>query len=124
MYAEVLVVIAAFESGVAYEIEEKYKSNGNIPLTEKEVYGIIDMFAEHPFQKPHLTDVRTKMASRDLGLRDAFHHNIAEYLRAVSPDEFEKFIGSKSVDFDAIIELDANKEVLKRLKQAENEEED
>ena len=62
------------------------------------------------------------MASRDLGFRDAYHHNISEYLRAILPEEFERFIGDKSIDFDAIMELDANKEVLKRLKQAENEE--
>ena len=59
------------------------------------------------------------MASRDFGFRDAYHNNIAEYLKAVTPEEFERFIGSESVDFDRILE--DNKDVLKRLKQAENE---
>ena len=88
-------------------------------LALQEVFDIIDAFAEHPFQLPHLNDVRSKMASRDLGLRDVYHDNIAEYLRAVSPEEFERFIGNEAIDFDSILE--ANKEVLKRLKQAENE---
>ena len=42
-------------------------------------------------------------------------NNIAEYLKAVSPEEYEKFIGSQSVDFDHL--LDENKAVLNRLKQ-------
>jgi hypothetical protein len=119
MYSEVLLMIAAFENGVGYEIRKMFKAKDEQLLSMQEVYGIIDKFAEHPFQQPHLNDARTKMASRDLSFRDAFHGNIAEYLKAVSPEEYERFIGSESIDFDSI--LDANMEVLKRLKQAENE---
>ena len=119
MYSEVLLMIAAFENGVGYEIREMFRAKGEQPLSMQEVYDIIDKFAKHPFQQPHLNDARTKMASRDLSFRDAFHGNIAEYLKAVSPEEYERFIGSKSIDFDSI--LDANREVLKRLKQAEDE---
>ena len=68
-----------------------------------------------PFVKPILEDARTKMASRDFALRDVYHDNIAEYLRAVSPEEYDKFIGSQSVDFDRLLE--ENKDVLERLKQ-------
>jgi len=119
MYAEVLLLIASFENGVGYEIEKQSKETGRKLLSIQEVYDIIDKFAEHPFQQPLLNDVRTKMASRDLGFRDAFHGNIAEYLKAISPEEFERFIGNESVDFEAILE--ENKEVLKRLKQDTNE---
>lgn len=59
------------------------------------------------------------MASRDYSFRDAYHGNIANYLRAVTPEEFERFIGDQSIDFDHI--LTENKDVLKRLKQAEDE---
>ena len=117
MYSEVLLMIAAFENGVGYEIRERFKENGGQLLSMQEVYGIIDKFAEHPFQQPHLNDARTKMASRDLSFRDAYHGNIAEYLKAVTPEEYERFIGSEAIDFDSILE--ANQEVLKRLKQAE-----
>jgi hypothetical protein len=119
MYAEVLLMIAAFENGVGYEIKEKFKAKGEQPLLMQEVYDIIDKFAKHPFQQPHLNDARTKMASRDLSFRDAFHGNIAEYLKAITPEEYERFIGNESIDFDSILE--ANQEVLKRLKQAEDE---
>jgi hypothetical protein len=119
MYAEVLLMIAAFENGVGYEIKERFKENGGQLLSMQEVYTIIDKFAEHPFQQPHLNDVRTKMASRDLSFRDAYHGNIAEYLKAVTPEEYERFIGNESIDFDSILE--ASQDVLKRLKQADDE---
>lgn len=117
MYSEVLLMVAAFENGVGYEIRERFKANGGQLLSMQEVYDIIDRFAEHPFQQPHLNDTRTKMASRDLSFRDAYHGSIAEYLKAVTPEEYERFIGSEAIDFDSILE--ANQEVLKRLKQAE-----
>ncbi|MDD2256555.1 MAG: DNA-binding protein [Bacteroidales bacterium] len=117
LYSEVLLMIAAFENGVGYEIRERFKESNGQLLSMQEVYGIINKFAEHPFQQPHLNDARAKMASRDLSFRDAYHGNIAEYLKAVTPEEYERFIGSESIDFDSILE--ANQEVLKRLKQAE-----
>jgi hypothetical protein len=65
--------------------------------------------------EPIIYDARQKMASRDLAFRDVYHGNIAEYLKAVSPEEYKKFIGNLSVDFDKL--LDENKAVLDRLKQ-------
>jgi len=119
MYAEVLLIIASFENGVGHEIEKHYKENGGHLLTIQDVYNIIDIFAQHPFQQPQLMNVRTRMASRDLGFRDAIHHNIAEYIRILEPEEFDRFIGDQSIDFDTILE--ENKDVLRRLKQVENE---
>lgn len=119
LYAEVLLVISSFENGVGAAIQEQYKQNGKKKLTIEEVEQIVGELAENPMQKPYLNDARTKMASRDFSFRDAYHGNIAEYLKAVTPEEFERFIGDKSVDFDHILE--SNKDVLKRLKQAEDE---
>ena len=117
MYSEILLLIASFESGVSYEIENEYNRNGGNLLSIDEVRAIIDKFAAHPFLLPHLKDARTKMASRDFGFRDALHLNIAEYIRVLGTEEYERFLGELSVDFDTILE--ENKEVLKRLKQAE-----
>ena len=119
LYAEVLLVISSFENGVGAEIHERYKQNGGIKLSVDEVEQIVGQLAEHPMQEPYLNDARSKMASRDYSFRDAYHGNIAEYLTAVTPEEFERFIGDKSIDFDSILE--SNKDVLKRLKQAEDE---
>ena len=119
LYAEVLLVISSFENGVGAAIQERYNQNNNTKLSIKDVEGIVNELAEHPMQKPYLNDARTKMASRDFSFRDAYHGNIAEYLKAVTPEEFERFIGEQSIDFDHI--LAENKDVLKRLKQAEDE---
>ena len=119
LYAEVLLVISSFENGVGAAICEQYKKNEGRMLTINEVEQIVEELAEHPMQKPYLNDARTKMASRDFSFREAYHGNIAEYLQAVTPEEFERFIGDRSIDFDHI--LAENKDVLKRLKQAEDE---
>ena len=118
LYAEVLLVISSFENGVGDAIREQYKARKK-RLTVEEVKCIVDELAEHPMQKPYINDARTKMASRDYSFRDAYHGNIANYLKAVTPEEFERFIGDQSIDFDHI--LAENKDVLKRLKQAEDE---
>lgn len=118
LYAEVLLVISSFENGVGAAIREKAQIK-NGPITLEEVEEIVIHLSESPMQQPYLADARSKMASRDLSFRDAYHENIAEYLRAVTPDEFERFIGDQSIDFDRILE--SNKDVLKRLKQAEDE---
>ena len=119
LYSEVLLVISSFENGVGAALSERFKENGGRLLTIDEVERIVNELAEHPMQKPYLNDARTKMASRDFSFRDAFHGNIADYLQAVTPEEFERFIGDQSIDFDRI--LADNKDVLKRLKQAEDE---
>lgn len=119
LYSEVLLVISSFENGVGAALSERFKENGGRLLTIDEVERIVNELAEHPMQKPYLNDARTKMASRDFSFRDVYHGNIADYLQAVTPEEFERFIGDQSIDFDRI--LADNKDVLKRLKQAEDE---
>lgn len=118
LYAEVLLVISSFENGVGCRITTVSKEKDR-KLTIEEVGTIVTQLAEAPSQQPYLNDARTKMASRDFGFRDAYHGNIAKYLKAVTPEEFERFIGSESIDFDGILE--ENRDVLKRLKQAEDE---
>lgn len=120
LYAEVLLVVSSFENGVGCKIRKEYQRKGNVQLTIDEVGQIVDALANAPSQQPYLNDARTKMATRDYGFRDAYHGNIAEYLKAVTPAEFEKFIGHESLDFDKILE--ENKDVLNRLKQAESNE--
>jgi ciab protein len=113
LYSEVLLVLSSIENGVGVAIKDAYEKTG-ILLTMNDVEAIVNQLLEHPMQKPYLNDARSKMASRDFSFRDAFHSNIAEYLGAVTPEEFERFIGDQSVDFDTILE--GNKDVLERLK--------
>lgn len=121
LYAEVLRCISSFENGIGYAIETEYKTNGGEPLSLDRVKELIAEQEQAPAMQPFIYDARTKMASRDVAFRDVFHNNISGYLRAVTPEEFDRFIGDKSIDFDEIMNLPENKEVLKRLKQAEDE---
>lgn len=118
MYSEVLLLIASFENGIGFEIKNESDKRGR-SLSVQEVGDIIARLASHPFQAPLLEDARTKMASRDYCFRDALHHDLEDYIASVPPEDFERFIGEQSIDFDNILEQ--NRDVLLRLKQADNE---
>ncbi|MBO4965795.1 MAG: DNA-binding protein [Muribaculaceae bacterium] len=122
LYAEVLRCISSFENGIGFAIEAEYKANGGMQLTLDRVKELIAEQEQSPAMQPFIYDARTKMASRDVAFRDVFHNNIAGYLRAVTPEEFDRFIGEKSIDFNEIMNLPENKAVLKRLKQADDDE--
>ncbi|QEA34498.1 DNA-binding protein [Weissella soli] len=113
LYSEVLVLIASFEAGLAYEIEQK-SIDKNSKLTREEVDKILQRFANHPSQKPLLDDARTKMASRDYGLRSILHDNISEYINPMNQADFEKFLGEKSKSLQE--QIDTNIDIFKRLK--------
>ena len=116
MYAEVLTSIASFETGLAFEIEKRSKEFNRL-LEPTEVDKIFTEFSQHPQQRPYIEDARIKMASRDLHFRDALHKKLEEYIRSVTPADFERFLGEQSVNFDR--QLEEAKEVLTRLKQSE-----
>lgn len=113
MYAEILNLIASFETGIAFDIEKQFKHLGR-KLDQKEVDDVFKYFANHPLQRPHIEDARTKMASRDLHFRDAFHKKLEEYIHSISPADFERFLGEQSVNFEK--QLEEAKDVFKRLK--------
>lgn len=113
LYAEVLVAVSAFENATAEAIKVKAEELG--VLTVQEVEELILELAKNPLVKPIVEDARVKMASRDNALRDVYHGNLAAYIRAVMPEEYQKFIGSMSLDFDRMLE--ENKDVLEHLKQ-------
>jgi hypothetical protein len=113
LYAEVLVAVSAFENATAEQIKEQAKLTSI--LSVKDVNLIIAELAKNPLVKPIIEDARTKMASRDNALRNVYHGNLAAYVRAVMPEEYQKFIGNLSIDFDKLLE--DNKDVLEHLKQ-------
>jgi hypothetical protein len=116
MYSEVLDLIASFEAGLAFEMEKKSKELGR-KLFSSEVDAIFNNFASHPAHLPHVEKTRIKMASRDLHFRDAFHHRLQQYIQSISPEDFDRFIGEHSMDFDK--QLEQAKDVFKRLKDSE-----
>ncbi len=116
MYSEILNLIASYELGLAAEIKKKSLEYGR-KLKTYEVDKIFSDFESMPLWKPLITDARCKMASRDLAFRDALHKNLEAYLHSISIDDFERFLGQKSMELAE--QLEAAQDVMKRLKEHE-----
>ena len=107
-------------------------------LYQCEAFEAFKLFEQQPLWEPLLNQARSKMASRDLAFRDAFHEKLCKYIRPVSSEEFDHFFGKESdevekvtsehrdqiaklADCDILFErlLEENEDVLKRLKERE-----
>ena len=113
MYSEVLDLIASYEAGFADELRKESSRLGR-KLTQIETDALYMKFEQQRLWVPLVNKARSKMASRDLCFRDALHANLTEYIDAVSTDDFERFIGDKSIDLSQ--RLENYIEALKRLK--------
>lgn len=113
-YSEILDIIAAYESGLAEAIEKEYERLGHI-LSYEEVEALFKSFEEMALWKPLIQRGRVKMASRDMALRDAFHYQLAEYIKPLDQEEYQKFLGATGDELERL--MDENKDVLKRLKE-------
>jgi hypothetical protein len=112
-YAEILTLIASFEHALAEAIRSESARLGRM-LTAKETDGVFKAMAALPAYKPLLDAARTKMASRDLALRGAYHSKLEQYITSVPREDFERFLGDQSKELAE--RLEEAKEVLKRLK--------
>jgi hypothetical protein len=113
MYAEVLQIIASFEAGFAHELTEECRKLGR-KLIKQEADQVFVRFESHPLWAPQLLNARTKMASRDWQFRDALHHRLEEYIKAVPREDFERFLDKTSMSLEE--RLKETREVFKRLK--------
>ncbi len=113
MYAEVLKLIASFEIGIADAMKEKSEEMGR-KLTPGELNILIQKFSERRFWIPQLEDARSKMASRDYGFRNIIHDRLKPYIKCLTPDDYQRFLGDKSKSLQD--RIDENIEVFKRLK--------
>ena len=115
MYSEVLTLIASFEAGIAHELEQEFKRLER-KLSMQEVEALFGRFESHPLFKPLILDARTKMASRDLGFRDALHHKLEAYIQSVPEADFDRFLGETSRSLEDRLSDPATLAVFKRLK--------
>ena len=115
MYSEVLTLIASFEAGIAHELELEFKRLER-KLSMQEVEALFGRFESHPLFKPLILDARTKMASRDLGFRDALHHKLQAYIQSVPEADFDRFLGETSKSLEDRLSDPATLAVFKRLK--------
>lgn len=114
LYSEVLDLVASYECGLAVMIKEQSEAIGR-KLTNWEVNDIFHAFEILPHWKPLIIRARSKMASRDLALRDAFHAQLNEYIKPLEREEYERFIGTEADLIDKLMQ--ENQDVLKRLKE-------
>ncbi|MFM0390512.1 DNA-binding protein [Paraburkholderia phytofirmans] len=115
MYAEVLNLIASYETGVAHEFAAAALHQGR-KLTMQEAETLFSQFERHPLFKPLILDARTKMASRDLGFRDALHQKLEAYVQSVPEADFDRFLGETSKSLEERLSDPATLAVFKRLK--------
>ena len=115
LYSEVLDIIAAYENGFADYLKLEFEKL-NRKLSLSEAHALFSNFEK--VTDATLTPIKEKarglMASRDLAFRDALHEKLKEYVNEVSTEDYEKFLGQKSMDLEK--RLEENKEVFKRLK--------
>ena len=115
MYAEVLKAIASFEHGLAEQMKSESERLGR-KLTPSELDALIAAAESNPFLKPAIEDARIRMASRDLGFRDALHERLEHYIQSVPEGDFERFLGEKSRALEEQLSDAKTLDVLKRLK--------
>ena len=115
-YKKILDLNAAYESGLADAIKKEYESLGHI-LSISEAEQLFQRFESMALWKPLINRGRTKMASRDMALRDAFHYQLSEYIQPLDKDEYQKFLGAAGDELERL--MAENQDVLKRLKERE-----
>lgn len=115
MYAEVLAAIASFEHGLATQMRDKSEELGR-KLKPIELDTLILDAENNPFLKPSIEDARVRMASRDLGFRDALHDKLEHYIQTVPEGDFDRFLGEKTKSLEEQLSDTKTLEVLKRLK--------
>lgn len=115
MYSEVLDLISSYENGFADFLKKaSEKENKKLRLSETNI--LFDQFESltNSIYEPLREKVRALMASRDMAFRDALHEKLKNYITHLSTEEFDKFLGEKSMDLeDRILN---NIDVFKRLK--------
>lgn len=113
MYAEVLDLVASFETGIADAITKEAATQSR-KLSPIEVDQIFARFVDQAHWRPLLDKARMKMASRDLAFRDALHLQLKDYVTPVKREDYERFIGERSKELSE--RLEEAKNVMKRLK--------
>lgn len=114
-YSEVLTLVSSYEYGLA-EMIKSQSMQLKRKLSNWELSDLFDAFELLPLWKPLIISARTKMASRDMALRDAYHYQLKEYIKPLDKDEYEKFLGDPADELEHLMQ--ENAEVLKRLKES------
>ena len=115
-YSEILTIISSYECGLASMIKDQSEKVGH-KLNNWELSELFVAFENLPMWKPLIVSARTKMASRDMALRDAFHYQLEEYIKPLEKEEYDRFLGTAGDELERL--MAENQNVLKRLKESE-----
>lgn len=114
LYTEVLRVISSFENAVAFRMKQKSEEIER-KITLSEIQRIVNEIAADPIQEPYIYEARQKMASRDHGFRQVTHEELLGYMKALTPDEFDRFVGENSIDMNKLLDTEENRRLLQAL---------
>ena len=114
LYTEVLRVVSSFENAVAFRMQKQCEKLRR-KLTVDDVKQIIAEIAEDPMQEPYIYEARQKMASRDHAFRQVTHEELLGYMKALEPEEFDRFIGEHSIDISKLLDTEENRAYLGTL---------
>ena len=116
LYSEILDLVASYENGFAdFLHKESQRLKRKLKLLE--ATNLFNQFESitTKIYEPLREKARTLMASRDMVFRELFHENLLDYVQTVSPKDYDKFLGEKSLALEE--RLLENMEVFKRLKE-------
>ena len=115
MYSEVLELISSYENGFTNHLKNAFAKKGE-KLSLSEANELFNEFEEltNAIYEPLRERVKSIMASRDMAFRDALHEKFKNYVTHLTSEEFEKFLGEKSMILED--RINQNIDVFKRLK--------
>jgi len=94
MYEEILLIIGAFETGLAGEVEKKFKKLKR-HLTQSEFNEIFKEFSSQRNWQVYQKRARNIMATYDDDLRNIKHPKLIDYKKEFSQEDIRKLIGNK-----------------------------
>jgi len=116
MYSEIIDLIAGYENGFSTYLKNKYESiDRKLSLSEAHsLFNEYENFTDATLM-PLREKARSLMASRDFAFRDALHEKLKDYINEVSSEDYDKFLGERSMNLEQ--RLEDNQDVFKRLKE-------
>jgi len=92
MYEEIILIVGAFETGLAGEVVKKFKKLGRL-LTQKEFDKIFKEFSAQRNWSVYQKRARNIMATYDEELRRIKHPKLIDYRKEFSQEDIQKLIG-------------------------------
>lgn len=96
MYEEILFIIGSFETGLAGELEKKYKQKEG-HLTKQEFIKIFKQFSSTRNWDAYKKRVRKIMATYDEELRNIKHPKLIDYRKEFTSEDIKKLLGQRGV---------------------------